>query len=169
LPQSVLDLFILSVLDRGLETPYDLNRQGGLSLGSTVPALRRLETAGLVRKKAAVGSSKRPRHWFQLSAAGRKLARGGWAVHVEEWLDSLPLAPASKTKIKSVFSVLFSHAIRHEWVSLNPISKVRTSSKRLREKDVLTPMEFQALLAEPSVREVAMVLLIGSTGVAGPN
>jgi len=78
LPQSVLDLFILSVLDRGLETPYDLNRQGGLSLGSTVPALKRLETAGLVRKKAAVGSSKRPRHWFQRSAAGRKLARGGW-------------------------------------------------------------------------------------------
>jgi hypothetical protein len=55
-------------------------------------------------------------------------------VQVEEWLDSLPLAPASKTKIKSVFSVLYSHAIRHEWVSLNPISKVRTSSKRLREK-----------------------------------
>src|SRR5260370_4982045 len=78
LTQSVLDLFILSVLDRGLETPYDLNRQGRLSLGSTVPALRRLETAGLVRKKAAVGSSKRPRHWFQLCAAGRKLARGGW-------------------------------------------------------------------------------------------
>jgi integrase len=86
-------------------------------------------------------------------------------VQVEEWLDSLPLAPASKTKIKSVFSVLFSHAIRHEWVSLNPISKVRTSSKSLREKDVLTPTEFQALLVELSVREVAMVLLIGSTGV----
>ena len=86
-------------------------------------------------------------------------------VQVEEWLDSLTLAPASKTKIKSVFSVLFSHAIRHEWVSLNPISKVRTSSKSLREKDVLTPAEFQALLVELSVREVAMVLLIGSTGV----
>ncbi|HEV3440551.1 MAG TPA: hypothetical protein VG122_24565 [Gemmata sp.] len=43
-----------------------------------MPALKRLETAGLVRKKAAVGSSKRPRHWFQLSVAGRKLARGGW-------------------------------------------------------------------------------------------
>jgi DNA-binding PadR family transcriptional regulator len=76
--QSVLDLFILSLLDRGLQTPYDLNRQGGLSLGSTVPALRRLQTADLVRKKASVGSSKRPRHWFQLSAEGRKLARGGW-------------------------------------------------------------------------------------------
>ncbi len=75
---SILDLFILSLLDRGLETSYDLHIHGGLSLGSTVPALRRLGSAGLVRKKAPVGSSKRPRHWFQLSAAGRKLARGGW-------------------------------------------------------------------------------------------
>lgn len=86
-------------------------------------------------------------------------------VKVEEWLDSLPLAPASKTKIKSAFSVLYSHAIRHEWVTLNPISKVRTSSKRLREKDVLTPEEFQALIKELTVRDLAMVLLIGSTGV----
>ena len=86
-------------------------------------------------------------------------------VQVEAWLDSLPLAPASKTKIKSAFSVLYSHAIRHEWVALNPNSKVRTSSKRLREKDVLTPGEFQSLLKELSVRDLAMVLLIGSTGV----
>ena len=86
-------------------------------------------------------------------------------VEVERWLDSLTLAPASKTKIKSAFSVLYSHAIRHEWVSLNPISKVRTSSKPLREKDVLTPEEFQALLRQLSVRDRAMVLLIGSTGV----
>ncbi len=77
-PQSVFDLFLLSLLDRGLQSPYDLLRQGGLSLGSTVPALRRLEEAGLVRKKAPVGPSRRPRHWFQLSVAGRKLARGGW-------------------------------------------------------------------------------------------
>jgi DNA-binding PadR family transcriptional regulator len=77
-PHSVLDLFIMSLLDRGLETPYDLLRQGGLSLGSSVPALRRLEETGLIRKKAPVGSSKRPRHWYQLSAAGRKLASNGW-------------------------------------------------------------------------------------------
>jgi DNA-binding PadR family transcriptional regulator len=75
---SVLDLFILSLLDRGLETPYDLQCQGGLSLGSTVPALRRLAAAGLIRKRAGAGASKRPRHSFQLSAAGRTRARNGW-------------------------------------------------------------------------------------------
>jgi integrase len=86
-------------------------------------------------------------------------------VLVEEWLQSLPLAPASKTKIKSTFSVLYSHAIRYEWLTLNPISKVRTSSKRLREKDVLSPEEFQDLLEQLSVRDRAMVLLAGSTGL----
>lgn len=80
---SVLDLFILSLLDRGLETPYDLQRQGGLSLGSTVPALQRLAAAGLIRKRAATGASKRPRHSFQLSAAGRTRARSGWKTYLK--------------------------------------------------------------------------------------
>jgi integrase len=86
-------------------------------------------------------------------------------VDVERWLDGLPLAPASKTKLKSAFSVLYSHAIRHQWLTFNPISKARTSSKRLREKDVLTPEEFQALMAELSIRDRAMVILAGSTGL----
>ena len=86
-------------------------------------------------------------------------------MQVEEWLHSLPLAPGSKTKIKSTFSVLYSHAIRYEWLTFNPISKVRTSSKRLREKDVLTPEEFQALLEQLCIRDRAMVLLAGSTGL----
>lgn len=86
-------------------------------------------------------------------------------VDVESWLDGLNLAPASKTKIKSTFSVLYSHAIRQQWLMFNPIAKVRTSSKRLREKDVLTPTEFQDLVTELSVRDRAMVLLAGSTGL----
>jgi DNA-binding PadR family transcriptional regulator len=81
---SILDLFILSLLDRGLETSYDLHIHGGLSLGSTIPALRRLETAGLVRKKDPAGSSRRPRHWYQLSAAGRKLAKNGWITLLKD-------------------------------------------------------------------------------------
>ena len=76
--QSVLDIYIVSLLDRGFETCYDLQRRGGLSLGTSVPALRRLERAGLVRKTGAVGTSKRPRNGYQVSAAGRKLARSGW-------------------------------------------------------------------------------------------
>ena len=86
-------------------------------------------------------------------------------MEVEEWLDSLPLAPGSKTKIKSAFSVLYTHAIRHEWLTFNPISKVRTSTERVRDKDILTPEEFQRLIPELSVRDRAIVLLIGSTAL----
>jgi DNA-binding PadR family transcriptional regulator len=75
---SLLDLYILSLLDRGFETCYDLQRRGGLSLGSSIPALRRLEAAGLVRKTSAVGTSKRPRHGYKVSEAGRKLDRTAW-------------------------------------------------------------------------------------------
>lgn len=80
---SVLDLYILSLLDRGFRSPYDLLSMGGLSLGSAVPALRRLQASGLVRRKASVSSSKRPLHLFQLSASGKKLARQGWIPLME--------------------------------------------------------------------------------------
>jgi integrase len=86
-------------------------------------------------------------------------------VAVEHWLGSLPYAPATKTKIRNLMSALYSHAIRHEWILHNPISKVRTSAKRLREPDVLTPPEFQALLKELPLRERAAVMLAGSTGL----
>jgi integrase len=39
------------------------------------------------------------------------------------------------------------------------------SQRRLRDKDVLTPEEFQELVQQLSVRDLAMVLLIGSTGL----
>ena len=94
---------------------------------------------------------------FQISAVR--------TMQVEEWLHSLPLAPASKAKLKCILSVLYNHAIRHEWLTFNPISRVRTSQKRLRDKDVLTPEEFQQLVQQLSVRDRAMVLLIGSTGL----
>jgi len=86
-------------------------------------------------------------------------------VAVEQWLETIDLAPATKTKIRNIMSAVWSHGIRHEWMTFNPISKVRTSAKRLREPDVLTPSEFQALLKELPLRERASVMLAGSTGL----
>jgi integrase len=86
-------------------------------------------------------------------------------VAVERWLESLQYAPATRTKIRNLMSALYSHAIRQEWITFNPIAKVRTSAKRLREPDVLTPVEFRALLRELPLRERAAVMLAGSTGL----
>ena len=63
-------------------------------------------------------------------------------MQCEAWLDSLALAPESKTKLKSILCVIYNHAIRHGWLTFNPISRVRAPQKRLRDKDVLTPEEF---------------------------
>jgi integrase len=86
-------------------------------------------------------------------------------VDVEKWLHSLNYAPGTRSKIRNIMSALFNHAMRHEWIDRNPITKVRTSSKRLRETDILTPAEFAALIPELELREKAMVMLAGSTGL----
>ena len=67
-------------------------------------------------------------------------------VAVEAWLHSLPLAPGTRAKIRNEMSAIFTHAIRHEFITANPISKVRCSTARLREPDVLTPEEFRSCL-----------------------
>jgi hypothetical protein len=54
------------------------------------------------------------------------------SVAIEKWLSALPLSPASRTKIKAVFSALFSHAIRHQWVYQNPIKAARCSAEPFR-------------------------------------
>jgi integrase len=86
-------------------------------------------------------------------------------VEVEQWLHSLPYAPATRSKIRNIMSTLFNHGIRHEWIHRNPITKVRASAKRLREPDVLSPAELSALIAELPLREKAMVMLAASTGL----
>jgi hypothetical protein len=68
-------------------------------------------------------------------------------------------------KIRKIMSALFNHAMRYEWMDRNPITNVRTSAKRLRETDVLTPAEFAALLPELKLRERTMMILAGSTGL----
>ncbi|MCU1224869.1 MAG: integrase family protein [Edaphobacter sp.] len=86
-------------------------------------------------------------------------------VEVEQWLHSLPYAPATRSKIRNIMSALFNHGIRHEWTHRNPITKVRASAKRLREPDVPSPVELSALITELPLREKAMVMLAGSTGL----
>ncbi len=51
------------------------------------------------------------------------------SVQVEQWLKSLALAPGSKAKIRNIMSALYSHAIRWEWGTYNPITHVRQSAK----------------------------------------
>ncbi len=81
---SILDLYILSLLERGLETPYDLHRQGGISLGASTPALKRLAEGKLIRRLTGETANKRRSHRYSLTEVGLAQARRGWRRYFNE-------------------------------------------------------------------------------------
>jgi integrase len=94
-------------------------------------------------------------------------------IAVENWLRKLlringsPLAPSTKAKIRNLMSVLFNHAIRHEWLEQgrNPILLVRQSAKRQRIPVWLEPEELSALLSQLDRCFRVMVFLDAATGL----
>jgi integrase len=88
-------------------------------------------------------------------------------VEVERWLRSMKLANATKSKIRNLMSVVFNHAIRHEFMpqNTNPITLVRQSGKRQRIPVILDLGEIAALFTELPLRERVMVLLDAVTGL----
>ena len=94
-------------------------------------------------------------------------------IAVENWLRKLlrangsPLAPSTKAKIRSLMSVLFNHAIRHEWLEQgrNPILLVRQSAKRQSIPAWLEPEELGALLSQLNRCFRVMVFLDAATGL----
>jgi DNA-binding PadR family transcriptional regulator len=81
---SVLDLYILAMLDRGLQTPYELQKDAALSLGATIPALRRLVKEKLVTRAAGLTSTKRPKHSYKVTKAGKQKVETGWEEYLKE-------------------------------------------------------------------------------------
>jgi len=94
-------------------------------------------------------------------------------IAVENWLrrlqraDGRPLANSTKAKIRNLMSVLFNHAIRHEWLEQgrNPILLVRQSAKRQRIPEWLEPEELTALLSQLDPCFRLMVFLEAVTGL----
>jgi integrase len=86
-------------------------------------------------------------------------------VAVEEWLNGITRARATKAKIRNLMSAIFHHAMRYEWTDRNPIKLVRQSAKREKVPDVLELAELQLLLSKLSVRERTLALLDAATGL----
>lgn len=106
----------------------------------------------------------------------RKHIRPRWAevlvdritpMVVEDWLKRLALAPKTRSHIRSLMHTIFQCAQRWELVERNPIKLVRVKggSKRLKPPRIITPEEFQQLLA--LIREPfrTMVLVAGCLGL----
>jgi integrase len=94
-------------------------------------------------------------------------------IAVERWLGQLtrrngsPMAASTKAKIRNLMSVLFNHAIRHEWLEQgkNPILLVRQSAKRQKIPEFLEAEELRALLSQLDRCFRVMVFLDAVTGL----
>lgn len=94
-------------------------------------------------------------------------------MSVERWLrhlrrvDGDRLADGTKAKIRNIMSVLFNHAIRHEWLEQgrNPITLVRQSALRRSAPEILHPHELRSLLGELESCFRVMVLVDATTGL----
>ena len=89
-------------------------------------------------------------HWGKMSlGAVRTMAVERWLRRLQR-ADGTSLANSTKAKIRNLFSVLFNHAIRNEWLEQgrNPITLVRQSAKRKSIPEVLDPNEIQGLLLQ---------------------
>ena len=80
---SILDIFLLTMFDRGAQSPYDLQRGAGISLGASVPSLRRLTASKLVSWEEGRAATNRPRHEYRLTASGKAAARTAWKPFFE--------------------------------------------------------------------------------------
>src|SRR5215472_8888973 len=111
---------------------------------------------------------------------GRLSLRRIKTVDVERWLREATVANGTKAKLKCIFSALFSHAVRWEFVSNNPISTgmpvgsggkrgpsvgVRVSAKRQKVPSVLAPEQVKLGLSKLGFRDQLLVLLDGALGV----
>ena len=86
-------------------------------------------------------------------------------IAVERWLDGMPYAPATKTKVRGVFGTLFRHGMRYQWAAANPIALVRCSSKRVDTPEILAPLEIRCILGELSEPARTVTLLAAITGM----
>lgn len=90
------DVFLLSFVDSGLNSPYDLISKAGISVGLTSPSLKRLEQAGLLKKR----SGPRNRIDYSLTERGKEefqaalqLGRNNyWRLGASPSFDSLSRA-----------------------------------------------------------------------------
>lgn len=90
------------------------------------------------------------------------------------------VADGTKAKLKCLMSALFSHAVRWEFTSTNPVSSgipvgtagkrgpslgVRVSAKRRKAPTVLAPEQVKLGLATLEFRDQLLVLLDGALGI----
>ena len=99
-------------------------------------------------------------------------------MQIQKWLDSIQRPDGTKLKIKNILSAIFSHGVRWEFVSRNPVcgqggmpghrgasTGVRQSNRISITRVILPPEVVRQTLAELPLRETAMALIDAVTAL----
>lgn len=81
---SNLDIFVLSLVLRGLTSKYELQRHGGVSLGSSTPVIVKLSSIGLLSQQDQQSAGSRLRNRIKITAKGKKALEGAWPQLLHE-------------------------------------------------------------------------------------
>lgn len=91
------------------------------------------------------------------------------AHDVRTWLRALPLSDKSRGHVHAQMRAMFRFAMLWEWMpaTINPMQLFRMehSTRRAKEPRVLTPVEFQMLIAELVEPARSMVTICGALGL----
>jgi DNA-binding PadR family transcriptional regulator len=134
-----LELFVLALVQRGVNTPYRL-LSAGLSQGATLPVLGRLESSGHIhRGKPGL----RGRTEFELTAAGRRHLQAGWQTLLEA-----PVSGDIETVLRAASLAVLSGADRKTVTTyLERAAKAKTADSKSRKAECNESKPSQ--LAEP--------------------
>jgi len=108
-PQQVpairaLDMFLLGLVKEGLITPYDWQARARISLGASLPAVKRLLNAGLLKR---VAKGPRGRHEFGLTPEGRDaMLPRNLNRYIEDALDDPPGDLESAVRLACLATVI---------------------------------------------------------------
>ncbi len=69
-PLTTLELFLLTLIGQGLNTPYQLKATAGLSVGATLPALNRLKERKLLQRAEVAARNKQE---FEVTPLGKTI------------------------------------------------------------------------------------------------
>lgn len=152
-PLPVLDLFILAALDREPASPYDLHQQLGISLGASLPALKRLAKAQLVQRTILKSGTRRPRHEYRIRAAGKAALASGWKDHMalRTSPDAGPLSKKSEPDLESVLRIV-DLAMRYG----GDRKAIRAFLKRAAARRMLLAKETNLRLSEPPKKKAQL-------------
>lgn len=66
---TTLEILLLALVDQGWKTPFRLKEAAGISVGAALPALKRLQGRGLLKRAEVAARNKQE---YELTAVGKK-------------------------------------------------------------------------------------------------